>query len=100
MMSDLVSLIVALIGGMALGAIAFGGLWWTVRRLPTAKSPALLTVSSLIARLGISVLGFYLIGAGSWERLLACLAGYLVVRQILIRRAQVSIDQTLPARLS
>jgi F1F0 ATPase subunit 2 len=100
MTSDLVGLIVALIGGGVLGAVAFGGLWWTVRRLPTSKSPALLTVGSLIARLGISVLGFYLIGAGSWERLLACLAGYLVVRQILIRRAQLSIDQMLPARLS
>ncbi|PJF27435.1 MAG: hypothetical protein CUN53_04065 [Phototrophicales bacterium] len=33
---------IALMGGMALGAVVFGGLWWTVRRLPTAKSPALL----------------------------------------------------------
>jgi F1F0 ATPase subunit 2 len=100
MMNDLVSLMIALVAGMALGAVAFGGLWWTVRRLPTAKSPALLTVGSLVARLGISILGFYLIGAGSWERLLASLAGYILVRQVLIRRAQLSISETMPAQLS
>ena len=100
MMNDLVSLMIALMGGVVLGAVAFGGLWWTVRRLPTAASPALLTVGSLVARLGISVLGFYIIGAGSWGRLLASLVGYILVRQILIRRAQLSLDKTLSARLS
>ncbi|MFW6127514.1 MAG: ATP synthase subunit I, partial [Thermodesulfobacteriota bacterium] len=62
------------------------GLWLTVQRLPGARRPGLLTLLSLIIRLGVTLAGFYLVMAGRWERLLVCLAGFLLVRILLVRR--------------
>lgn len=85
-MSNLLPLILALAAGIGLGVFYFGGLWLTVRRLPTAQHPALLSLLSFFARLGIVLSGFYLVMDGHWQRLLACLFGFLGVRFILVRR--------------
>jgi F1F0 ATPase subunit 2 len=39
-------------------------------------------------RLGATVIIFYLIMDGHWERLLACTVGFLAARTLLIRRLQ------------
>jgi F1F0 ATPase subunit 2 len=65
-------------GGLMLGAAFHLGLWWTVVRGLGAKRSALWFPASLLLRMGVTVAGFYLIGAGHWERFLACLAGFLV----------------------
>jgi F1F0 ATPase subunit 2 len=73
------------ISGMVLGVFYFGGLWLTVKRLPFAARPALLTLCSYMGRLVVTLSGFYLVMAGSWERLLAVLFGFMVMRIILVR---------------
>jgi F1F0 ATPase subunit 2 len=65
--------------GVGLGAFYFLGLWWTVRRLPTVRVPALWTTVSFVVRSGIVLAGFYLVMAGRWENLLACLAGFTLM---------------------
>jgi F1F0 ATPase subunit 2 len=72
--------------GVVLGFLAFGGLWLTVRRLPTSRRPGLLLLGSFVARIGICVPLFLVVMGGHWERLAACFVGYLAVRTILIRR--------------
>ena len=84
-MSNLLPLILALAAGIGLGVFYFGGLWLTVRRLPTAQRPALLSLLSFFARLGVVLSGFYLAMDGHWQRLLACLLGFLGARVILVR---------------
>lgn len=86
-MGELFPLMLALAAGMGLGMFYFGGLWLTVRRLPTARWPAFLSLLSFFARLGVVLFGFYLVMGvgGHWERLLVCLFGFLVVRVILVR---------------
>lgn len=79
-------LVLAFAAGLGLGLFYFGGLWLTVQRLPRSRHPGLLTLGSLIVRLGVTLPGFYLVMAGRWERLLVCLAGFLVVRLVLVRR--------------
>lgn len=76
----------AFIGGFGLGVFYFGGLWWTVRRIPAVRHPALLSLGSLFGRLGVTVLGFYLMTGGHWGRLLISLLAFLVARKIMIRR--------------
>lgn len=71
--------------GMVLGLFYFGGLWLTVKRLPLAARPALLTLCSYLIRLGVTCAGFYALAAGSWERLLAELCGFIMMRIILVR---------------
>lgn len=72
------------ISGMVLGVFYFGGLWLTVKRLPFSARPALLTLCSYLGRLIVTLSGFYLVMAGSWERLLAVLCGFMVMRIILV----------------
>lgn len=82
-MNDTLALAVAGIAGIALGLIFFGGLWWTVRAAFASRQPALWFFSSLLLRMAIVLTGFYLIGVGNWQRLLACLAGFVVGRLIV-----------------
>jgi F1F0 ATPase subunit 2 len=75
----------ALLGGILLGFFYFGGLWLTVRSLPTTRQPALLTMGSFLGRMLITVAGFYFLMGGRVENLLACLVGYILARQILFK---------------
>jgi F1F0 ATPase subunit 2 len=72
--------------GMGAGVFYFGGLWWTVRRLPTARQPALLTLGSFFVRTGLSLAAFYFASGGQWQRILASLLGFIIVRVFLVRR--------------
>ena len=84
-MGELLPLMVALAAGIGLGLFYFGGLWLTVRQLPTARRPALLSLCSFFGRLGVVLFGFYLVMDSHWERLLVCLSGFLGIRIILVR---------------
>lgn len=77
--------LVSITVGMMLGCAYFGGLWFTIQRLPTAKYPTILVLSSLILRLGVTVFGFFLIMAGHWDRLMFGLLGFLFMRFLLVR---------------
>jgi F1F0 ATPase subunit 2 len=72
--------------GFALGIFYFTCLWFTVQRLPRTQHPVLLMVGSGIARLGIALLGFYLIAGQQWQFLLIALVGFLLARSLLIAR--------------
>jgi len=76
--------------GMGAGVFYFGGLWWTVRRLPTARQPALLTFGSFLVRTGASLVAFYFASGGQWQRILASLLGFIIVRVFLVRRIRSS----------
>lgn len=76
----------AALAGAGLGALHFGGLWWTVRRLPTSERPGLLMAGSLVLRLVLLAAGVFLVGQGRWENLAACLAGFVAARSVMVRR--------------
>lgn len=83
-MNETLLMVAAFIAGIALGIIFFGGLWFTVKKLITAKMPALWMLGSFILRVGIVLLGFYFISSGNWQRLVACLIGFTAARFIVI----------------
>lgn len=85
-MNDSMHLLLALIFGFAIGIFYFSSLWITVRQLPITQQPILLIIGSLLGRLSIAVLGFYLIMSGSWQRLLIALLGFVLARSMLIKR--------------
>lgn len=96
MASELPGLILALVIGLGLGGIFFGGLWLTLVRLPTTRWPVLVALGSFVGRIAITVFGFYLIMVGGWPRLLACVLGFILMRQLLIRRlgaARLPVEQ-------
>ena len=84
-MVEFLFLAVPLAAGLMLGAIFFGGLWWTVTRGVSSKRPALWFLGSKLLRMGVALGGFYLVGGGRWERWLLCLLGFVLARVITWR---------------
>ena len=98
-MNETLTLVMAGLAGLALGAFFFGGLWWTVRRGASARQPALWFAGSLLLRFGTTLAGFYFIGRGHWQRLVACLLGFVVARLIVFWLTRPPGDtQPRPAR--
>lgn len=85
-MSVILYLALAFAAGLVLGAFHFVSLWMTLHKLPSAKHPALVSTASYLIRMAVTLLGFYLVMRGSWERLLVCLGGFIVTRMYLVRR--------------
>jgi F1F0 ATPase subunit 2 len=91
-MNNIFSLALPLVTGLLLGAIFFGGLWWTVRKGVSAKSPALWFLISMLLRMGIVLAGFYFVGRGDWRRLVSCLFGFIIARLIMMRLTRTPIE--------
>jgi F1F0 ATPase subunit 2 len=83
-MNESIYMVLAFIAGIILGLLFFGGLWLTVKKIVTAKKPALLFLGSLFFRVSITLIGFYYISLGNWQRLLICLVGFIAARYIII----------------
>jgi F1F0 ATPase subunit 2 len=66
--------------GMVIGVFFFGGLWLTVRRIPESRHPGLLSLGSFFTRAAVSLLAFYYVTGGHWKGILACLAGFFLMR--------------------
>ena len=92
-MNNFLILTLALVAGIALGAIFFGGLLWTVRKGVAAKSPALWFLGSSLVRMSLVLAGFYFVGHGDWRRLVSCLLGFIVARFIVMRLTRPPVEQ-------
>jgi F1F0 ATPase subunit 2 len=84
-MNEPLSLAFALAAGVLLGAMFYGGLWWTVRRGVSSKRVALWFLGSLLLRMGVALAGFYFVAGGHWQRLLLCLLGFVMARVAVTR---------------
>lgn len=91
-MHDFLSLVAAMVAGLVLGALFFGGLWWTVRKAPSSAWPALWFFGSLMLRMSIALLGFLVVGGEDWMRWLFCLLGFVLARLAVWRLTQPSAD--------
>ena len=85
-MTESWQLVLLFIAGMILAAVYLGGLWWTVQTLPRARHPWLLYFGSTAIRLLTLLSALYLAMAGDWQRAMACLAGFLVLRFLVLYR--------------
>ena len=82
-MNETLIRVLAWLAGWGLGAIFYGGLWWTVGKGVSSKQPALWFFGSLLLRMSIALAGFYLVSGRRWERLLLCLLGFLMARVVV-----------------
>ncbi len=85
-MPELLQITAALLAGMALGAIYFAGLWWTVKKGLAAQYPAVWFGASFLVRNAFVLAGFYWLAGAEWQRLLVCLAGFIIARFLVAGR--------------
>ena len=96
-MIDALRLAPACLAGVLLGAIFFGGLWWTVGKGLASGRPALWFVGSLLVRTSIALTGFYFVSGSRWDRAAACLGGFLLARVAVTRLTRVGEYPARPA---
>lgn len=85
-MTYLAPLFLALIAGLVMALFYFQGLWFTVKRIPDLNNPLRAAFLSFTVRLSFVLIGFYLVMGNHPERLVAALCGFILMREILIRR--------------
>jgi len=95
-MTETLGLVQAGMVGALVGAIFFGGLWQTVRRAVSSKQPALWFLGSILLRTGVTLAGFYFVSRAHWERLPACLLGFVLVHAAVTLRTRAQMKA--PAR--
>ena len=96
-MNEVLTWVLAWAAGGLLGAVFFGGLWWTIRKGVSSQQPALCFFGSMLLRMGIALLGFYLVSGGHWDRLLLCLFGFVTARLIVTWLTRTSGEYHPPA---
>lgn len=84
-MIEPMTMALAIMAGLLLGTLFFGGLWWTVYRAMSSPRPALWFFGSLIVRMGISLAGIYFVGKDDWKLMVGCLVGFIIARYVVIR---------------
>ena len=93
-MNEIWGLVPALVTGVLLGAMFFGGLWWTVRKGVSSARPVLWFLGSLLLRTSMALAGFYIVSDGQWEKLLVCLLGFTIARLTVTRLTRVTEKPT------
>ena len=77
------ALLLGLLAGVALGLVYFGGLWWTVRRVPSWRRPERALLASFVVRALLVLPAFVVLALQGPGPLVAALAGFLVARVAL-----------------
>lgn len=85
-MSETLHLILGFTVGMALGGFFTLHLWNSVRRVTGNDGMTLSSIGGFILRVTVVTAGFYMVMDGRWERLLAALLGFVLVREVMVRR--------------
>ena len=84
-MSEITGILSAVLAGMLLGVLFFGGLWWTVRKTLSSPLAAFWFSGSFLVRTAVVLVGFHLVAQGDWRRITGCVAGFLGARLCVVR---------------
>lgn len=84
-MSEIMTLVMALLAGLALGGMFYGGLWWTVYHRVSSRKVGVWLLGSFLLRASIALSGFYFVAQHDWRAVLACLLGFLFARLCVMR---------------
>ena len=91
----IIELLISFIVGAAIGGMYFAGLWETVRKLPDVEKPVRRIALSYALRMTLVLSGFYFVMQGEWERLAAAMVGFLLMRELLLRRLGKTTDTVI-----
>jgi F1F0 ATPase subunit 2 len=95
-MSEVLKVSGATLGGFALGAFFFIGLWWTVRRGVASAQPAVTFLGSMLIRTLVVMFGFYYLSRGDWRNVVGSLTGFILARLLVTKKASFLPQALLP----
>jgi F1F0 ATPase subunit 2 len=78
------TLFIALVTGLLVGAFYYGGLWFTIRAVVKSRRSWLLIVS-FWGRTAIALAVLLLVTRGDWRNAIACLVGFGAARFVVTR---------------
>ena len=84
-MNEITGILSAVLAGMLLGVLFFGGLWWTVQKTLSSTQAGLWFSGSFLVRTALVLVGFYFTSQGDWRRITGCVAGFLGARVWVMR---------------
>ncbi len=70
--------ILSAVAGMGLGLVFYGGLYLTVTHGLRSPRPGLWFFGSFLLRMSLVLTGLYFVSEGQWQRIIACLSGFIV----------------------
>ena len=85
-----------LVVGFAVGIVYFHGLWLTLSRYTGKKHFGSKLLISFLIRLALAISAFYFFMQNDWQRLILLLIGFLIARQVMIRRIGEPITASKP----
>jgi F1F0 ATPase subunit 2 len=85
-MVDAPHLILAFLAGLALGLFFSLNLWSSVKKMTDEQTPWYVLFVNFALRMGVVAVGFYIVMDGHWERMMAAFVGFVLMREILVRR--------------
>lgn len=85
-----IAIISSIMAGIALGLFFYGGLWFTVRRLPTTDHPVLLTLGSFWIRLVVVLAAFVFLTHAGLPYVALAMASFIMGR--------LAVSRFIPAR--
>jgi F1F0 ATPase subunit 2 len=93
---EIAALTLVFFTGVSIGAVFFGGLWWTVLQGARSRRAALLFLSSFLLRTTFVLVAFYLVGTAHLDRLAACLLGFVLGRVLIVRLTRPTMMKRKP----
>jgi F1F0 ATPase subunit 2 len=97
-MNETVILVLAGSAGVLLGVFFFGGLWWTVRKGPFVETAGVFVSSAACCCERASFWPDSTVSGGHWDRLLACLLGFVMARFLVTRLTRAAEKPTYLAQ--
>jgi F1F0 ATPase subunit 2 len=82
-MSEYGVLVLCFAGGLGVGQVFFGGLWWTVRHRSAAASAPLWFLGSFVLRAAVVLFGVHELTPLGWRALIAGGAGFVAARIVV-----------------
>jgi F1F0 ATPase subunit 2 len=86
LMNELITLLLSFLVGLFIGFFFFQGLLWTIKKGLISRRPALWFSISFLIRMGVAILGFYLISGKGMPALIFCFLGLMLMRYVIKRK--------------
>ena len=97
-MNDWQDVAVTFVAGLGLGTMFFVGLWITVKKALKSSMPSTWILGSFFFRIALVMLGLYYIGLGNWQKILVCVAGFILARVVVTHFTKPKKADILEAR--